>query len=200
MKKLLVAGGIVLILVVGLIAIPVPETEEPTVVADSPEVVEPVSEPLRESVSEPQQRSVWTVSNFTNDWGETTDQVGAATNMFAPLERMEFPYHDVRAGLMASCERVWIRFNDEPNLTGGEIGDGYEVFRLRVRVDGVDATWRVTKDWNARDVILPSSARAAWADAERFEVLMPYFDQKPARFQWELTGAGEALAKTCGNG
>ena len=141
--------------------------------------------------------SKWQRTYFTNEWGERSGE-GTKSEEVRPVERMEFPYHGVKATLFASCQNAWIRFSDSPNLTGGDIRDGYEEYRLRVRIDGRDLTWRATQDWGSKDLDLPSSVRNAWANGTTFEVVTPWFEQGAVRFSWSLVGYSDAYAEACG--
>ena len=138
----------------------------------------------------------WDTFNLIDDWGETTGN-GAKSQAVTPVTRMDFPYHDTEATLFVSCQSAWIRFTKGPNLTGGDIEDGYTVYRIRVRIDGKDATWRVSHNWNSEDVSLPYIARNALAGGETFEALLPWYGNGNVRFSWLLYRSSEAIAQTC---
>ena len=142
-------------------------------------------------------KNSWSTTRFVDDWGEYSG-TGARSQEKPPASPMGFPYHDVMATLFVSCRSAWIRFTDSPNLTSDDIENGYDVYRLRVRLDGRDDRWRATQRWGSTDLNLPSSARSAWAAAKRFEVLLPWYGEGSVRFAWDLTGSADAIAKTCG--
>ena len=109
---------------------------------------------------------------------------------------MEFPYQDVEGTIIVNCNRVSLYFTEAPNLTVGDIEDGYTVFYLSVRVDSNRDVWRATQLWNSKIVALPAAAKAALAGGSTFEVLLPWYSGS-ARFKWDLTGSSEAISKTC---
>ena len=139
----------------------------------------------------------WETTYFVDDWGETTG-TGAKSQAVTAVTRMDFPYHDTQATLIVSCRSAWIRFTKGPNLTGGDIEDGYTVYRIRVRIDGKESTWRVSHNWNSEDISLPYSARSAFAGGETFEALLPWYGNGNVRFSWLLHRSSEAIAQTCG--
>ncbi|MDE2980911.1 MAG: hypothetical protein OXU74_06920 [Gemmatimonadota bacterium] len=159
-----------------------PYSEQPEV--NDPTVAAPVSS--------------WSTLTFVDEWGDRTNDVGARSEAVGPVTPMSFPYGDVTASLMASCSGAWIRFSDSPNLSGGDIRDGYEIYQIPVRIDGRDDSWRATQEWQGNDLNLPSSARSVWAAASSFEILLPWYGESRVRFRWNLTGSADAIGKTCG--
>lgn len=70
-------------------------------------------------------RASWTNFTFVDEWGEDTN-TGARSALTAPVRSPRWPYEDLKASLYVdSCDQAWIRFTSDPNLTGGNIGDGY---------------------------------------------------------------------------
>lgn len=168
------------------------ESEDPDPLVPFPEPAE-VSDPVvRAPVSS------WSTLTFVDEWGDRTDDVGARSRAVGPVTPMGFPYGDVTAYLMVSCQSAWIRFSESPNLSGGDIQSGYDVYRLPVRIDGRDDRWRATQEWQGNDLNLPSSARSVWAAASSFEILLPWYGESRVRFRWDLTGSSDAIGKTCG--
>lgn len=141
-------------------------------------------------------RSSWSTISFVDDWGERSG-TGASSQQEGPAERMGFPYQDVRAKLMVSCRSAWIRFTSAPNLTGGDIRSGHDAYSLQIRLDGKTSRWQATQEWGATDISLPVSARRAWASANRFEVLLPWYGEGNVLFSWDLDGFSTAIAETC---
>lgn len=139
----------------------------------------------------------WDWINFVNEWGEVSGR-GAVSKSVSPDKIMGFPYHDVTARIMVSCKSAWIRFSDSPNLTGGDTESGYDVYYLKVRIDGQDSRWRAIQGWSSKDLDLPSSARNTFARAQTFRIVLPWYDEGSVIFSWDLTGASDMISQTCG--
>ena len=101
-------------------------------------------------------RSTWSSIRFTNEWGETSGK-GAQSEAARPARPMSFPYGGVTGRIMVSCRSIWLRFSEEPNLTGGDIHDGYHEHSLGARIDGNDLRLRVTQDWGSEDILIRTS-------------------------------------------
>ena len=154
------------------------------------------SSPTSTSIEPDEPVSTWETICFIDEWGETSG-TGPKSRRAFPSPRSGFPYGDVDATLYVRCTSAWIRFNDAPNLVSDDIGDGHENYRLPVRLDGRDVVWRAAQQFGSDDVNLPSSARSAWASANLFEALVPYYGERLARLSWSLTGSSDAISQTC---
>ena len=139
--------------------------------------------------------STWRNGYFVDDFGERSG-TSAYSATLAPVKKMDFPYHDVTGKVMASCQSTWLRFSESPNLTGGDIRDGYEVFMLSVRIDGERNRWRATQRWGSKDISLPRDARTILASARKIDVVLPWYGGS-AMFSWDLDGSAIAIEKTC---
>lgn len=114
----------------------------------------PAASPTREDP-----HSDWRMINFVNEFGERTDQ-GAVSTEVGSVRPMSFPYGDTKARIFVDCDRAWVRFSESPNLTGGDIGDGYTRYTVAVRANGNDARWQVSQSWGDQDLRFVDSSRA----------------------------------------
>lgn len=161
---------------------------------------EPMSEAEKEEEEERRRRAsyTWSTTYFVNEWGERTSG-GAKSLSVSADSRMGFPYGDVEAQLFVQCQPQysWIRFTVSPNLTGGNTESGYDVYNLRVRIDGNSSVWRATQEWGDNDINLPSSARATFARAQTFRIVLPWYGEGSVVFSWDLTGASATISEAC---
>ncbi len=143
-------------------------------------------------------RSEWSMIHFVNEFGERTDQ-GAMSREVSPRRPMAFPYGDVTARIIVDCDRAWVRFNDSPNLTGGDIGDGYEQHAVVVRVDGEESRWPVRQTWGHDDInfVGASQAIAAFSGGANFDLAVPWYGEGSVAFSWSLAGAADAIQQSC---
>ena len=71
-----------------------------------------------------------------------------------PDRPLDFPYEDMQMKLAFGCSStgdswIYVKFNDGPNFTGGDIKDGFHYRRFRIRWDGGKAqTWKMTHEWS----------------------------------------------------
>ena len=144
-------------------------------------------------------RSAWDTTNFVDEFGDTTG-VGATSDIVGPSRAMTFPYSDITSRLLVNCNRAWMRFSETPNLTGGDIADGYTTYDVSVRVDGGStASWRVTQSWGDNDLIFENSSQAisALSGGETLAVALHWYGQNSAVFSWQLTGSSAAIQASC---
>ena len=164
------------------------ESAPPVSLETSPDP--PVPEPVR---------TAWDTINFVDEFGDVTD-VGAASDTVGPSRAVTFPYSDITSRLFVDCNRAWMRFSDAPNLTGGDISDGYTTYNVSVRVDGGStARWRVIQSWGDNDLRFKNSSKAisALSGGETFAVALPWYGQDSAVFSWQLTGSSAAIQASC---
>ena len=141
----------------------------------------------------------WSGINFVDEFGEVTDR-GARSATVEAVRTMSFPYQNTRATLFVNCNRAWMRFTDTPNLTGGDISDGYTRHMVRVRVDGRNATnWRVSQSWGDSDVrfINGQQAVSALAAGSTIDIALPWYGERSAVFSWSLSGSSAAIRESC---
>lgn len=140
----------------------------------------------------------WSSINLVDEWGDIEGK-GAVSKTVSPDRSMGFPYNDVTARLMVSCRSAWIRFSSAPNLTGGDTESGYDRYYIKVQIDGNETRWRATQSWGDDDINLPSSARNTFARGQRFRVVLPWYGEGSVVFSWDLTGASDMISQTCTN-
>ena len=164
------------------------EPAPPVSVETSPDPPEP--EPVRPA---------WDTINFTDEFGDVTG-VGAVSDTVGPSSAVTFPYSDLTSRLLVNCNRAWMRFSNAPNLTGGDIADGYTTYNVSVRVDGGStARWRVIQSWGDNDLIFKNSSQAisALSGGETLAVALPWYGQDSTVFSWQLTGSSAAIQASC---
>ncbi len=79
----------------------------------------------------------WEKTEIKNDF-DNDKQVLIFSDFVKPNRSLDFPYKDLKARIIYSCTdgRGAIRFNMDPNLTGGTFGSGLEQkYSLRAKVD-----------------------------------------------------------------
>ena len=142
--------------------------------------------------------STWRMINFVNEFGEQTDQ-GAVSNDVSSLRPMSFPYGDTKARILIDCDRAWVRFSESPNLTGGDINDGYTLYTVSVRVDGNEARWRVNQSWGDNDLRFVDSSQAisALSGGSTFTLAVPWYGEGSVAFRWSLAGSSDAIQRSC---
>lgn len=140
------------------------------------------------------EESAWSSVQLSNEWGEASAQ-GAQSAAVPPLKRMSFPYGDVTGRVVVDCRSVWLRFSTQPNLTGGDIRDGYHVHSLSARIDGNDMQLTVNQNWGSEDLsIRTSGLQGRLVNGARFEVLLPWYGEGNVQFSWDLLGSAHAIA------
>ena len=141
----------------------------------------------------------WRMINFVDEFGDVTGR-GAISVEVESIRPLDFPYNDVTAQVMVNCDRVWIRFSDTPNLTGGDIESGYTVHSLAVRIDGNNVgRWRVTQDWGSDDVAFVNDAQtiSALSSASTVAIAFPWYGGRSAAFEWDLEGSSDRIRESC---
>ena len=143
-------------------------------------------------------KSAWRIINFVDEFGEQTDQ-GAISQKVGPVRPMSFPYEDTKAWILVNCDRAWVRFNNSPNLSGGDIEDGYTRYTVSVRVDGNDARWGLYQSWGGDDLVFTNSSRAvaALSSGSKFAIALPWYGQSSAAFSWSLAGSSDSIQRSC---
>lgn len=144
------------------------------------------------------QASVASGLQTTGDWYiyELADELGtynvlAVSDWSSPHRRMDRPYDDVKARLVFDCQHLsaWIDFD------GGFISRESE---LRIRVDGIEQEAKLGDGWTPDGtLLLNASIRGVWADAQAFEIMLPWYGYGNIRFKWNMVGAGEIMDHAC---
>ena len=141
----------------------------------------------------------WTNLTFVDEWGEHAN-TGARSAWTTPVRSLRFPYEDLKASLYVDgCDQAWIRFTDDPNLTGGDIGDGYVTYSIKARADGREVTEPMIASWGSEDLSWRSGDATvikSWANEESYEILVPLYVGSTA-WKFDMTGAKTAITKTC---
>ncbi|MDE2827644.1 MAG: hypothetical protein OXL40_10110 [Bacteroidota bacterium] len=135
----------------------------------------------------------WTNFYFTDEWGDETDNLAARSAYTRAAHGLAFPYQDRRMTLIVDhCDRAWIRFDD--GIVFGDLSD------LRVRVDGKETavSTRSSSD-DRKDIYLRNPRRlvALLGEANSVDFLIPIHDERPARFNLNMSGSMLAVDKVC---
>ena len=143
-------------------------------------------------------RASWTNFTFVDEWGEDAN-VGAGSAWTAPVAPWRL-YEDLKARLFVDgCDQAWIRFTEVPNLTGGDIGDDYTTYSIKVRINGKEVTEPMIAIGGREDLYWISGDAAVirgWANEESYAILVPLYGGSTA-WKFDMTGAKAAIAKTC---
>ena len=149
----------------------------------------------------------WNTIQFVNEFGENTDY-GAASASVGPIQKMGFPYHDMKARIFVDCDRAWIRFNKSPNLTEGDTTRGRTIWSLHwlsVRFNNSQSTrMPFGQDIGSKDLFY----KEAWIDGERnfvsllssmntVAISFPWYGQGNVAFRWSLNGSTDAIKASC---
>ena len=141
----------------------------------------------------------WRTINFVDEFGDVTDR-GARSAAVSSVRQMSFPYGDTTGTIMVDCDRAWIRFSEAPNLTGGDIGNGYTRYNVAVRVDGNGVgRWTVSQSWGDNDLRFVDGRQAvsALAAGTTFALALPWYGENSAAFSWTLNGSSSAIRQSC---
>ena len=139
----------------------------------------------------------WSTVTFVDEWGDQTDDVGARSTLVEG-SGLSFPYNDTRGQIFVNCDNAWLRFTDAPNLTGGDISDGYHTYRLLIRIDGEESRLTVRQTWGAKDlnVVFSSEFIRNISAGSQLDVLLPWYESR-AVFRWSLAGSSDAIKQSC---
>lgn len=132
------------------------------------------------------------------------DQFDESKSCYASSQRAslpgEFPYGDRYAFIGFGCnnlseEWIYIGFDSDPNFTGGETGDNYNLHRLQVRVDKNPATkMSFSIKWGGEFLHFKDGEKAIemMRKGNRFLIKFPFY-QDPAVGEFDLSGATAAI-------
>jgi len=146
-------------------------------------------------------KSKWSIIKITNEWKEVI-RLGAASETTSSSDRLDFPYHDLKATLMYDGKDTLIRFNSNSGtvLRGGEVqSSGTLYHRLAVRIDNKDYTWGFFELPGTSDIKFEKQTSfilASWSTGREFAISLPLYDGGNANFHWELIGASDTIAST----
>ncbi len=136
---------------------------------------------------------------------ESSDEMTGDRSAFAvspnsvPTQKMGFPYGDVEAWLGVGCdsssEWAYIGFNQAPNLNDGEIKDGYQNFRVRVRWDENVVFETLRQKWSADFIHFynDNSVIQKMGSASSAMVELNWHGEGAVRFPFTLNGSSKAL-------
>jgi len=115
---------------------------------------------------------------------------------------MSFPYQDVVARIIVDCDHASIRFDDRPNLVGGDFfgSEGWQSYRILVRFDGKTAEhWSVRQAPGGSDLNFVDSAKIIeqFAAASEVAVALEWYGEGAVAFRWSLEGSSRAIKASC---
>lgn len=197
--KLALAAAITAILIAVLASAPEPGGRpQNTREAAEPQAAEIPKKPARPAKA-PVLPPAWGGISFVDEFGDVSGR-GAASAWVGPVRPMSFPYGDVKARIVVDCYDAWVRFSKAPNLTGGNIRNGYTRYSLAVRVDGKAAGRRgATQAWGSEDIRFTPDwdAISALSSGDSFAVAVPWYGQGSVAFVWSLHGSSAAIRDGC---
>ena len=167
--------------------------------------------------------AAWRTLTFADDFGESAG-VGAASGEFIPDTRMGFPYHNVRGRLMTNCQEIWVRFNESPNITGGDTKDGYDTFHLVAKLGEERLNLSAIQTWQDKDVKLGATRKRTseageegtifWSvtptaenllnrmketdEMHSFRIVFPWYGEGRVTFTFPLLSFRKTLQEACG--
>ena len=138
----------------------------------------------------------WHNGDLIDDLG-TWAGTGAMNEIISPAVPLAFPYHKIKANLMASdCgQQFWIRFDtDLVDLDSSETVD------VSARLDsGPVQTWPALRGADYANYLHFRNLSWVMEDlkqAKTLEITVPY-REAGMHFKWSMEGFSEAIANTC---
>jgi len=125
----------------------------------------------------------------------------ASSPRVSPLKPMGFPYGDVSSWLGVGCNSesswVYIGFNDTPNISRDETGDGYNYIKARVKWD-VDVVEEVlTQEWGSRFIHFKKDkgVLSRIPSSKKIKVELYWYKHGKQYFEYDLSGSGSSIEK-----
>ena len=101
---------------------------------------------------------------------------------------------------MVICDDAFVRFNQEPNLTGGDFYVNHWNYETPVRVDGGQwSQWHTSQFTDARELDFRDDAHAIRqiSSGSRLDIMVEWFGEGAVGFRWALDGSSAAIAESC---
>ena len=144
----------------------------------------------------------WSTISFVDAFGDTTGH-GAVSPRSGSIRAMSFPYGNVTASIIVDCDQAWIRFDDSPNLVGGDFigSNGWQSYSILVRFNGGAAEqYSVSQSPGGNDLYFNDGRIAsliATGSSSTIAVALQWYGEGSAAFEWSLTGASDAINDSC---
>jgi RNA polymerase subunit RPABC4/transcription elongation factor Spt4 len=140
------------------------------------------------------------------DVSTSTDKMTGQHQMFAtsptatPMERLDFPYRDVKANLAVGCdsksEWAYFYFSTAPNLVNTQTKDGYSEIKTRIKWDEELETVDLTQKWGAAFLHFDNNRYAISKIIHSNTALLElsWYGQSQLHFSFPMSGAAAAVA------
>lgn len=159
-------------------------------------------EPDVSAPPEPVDISVWENIIFVDEWGDRTDDLGATSEIVLGRRWQGYLYRDRRAKILVNCNQAWFVFTGDINLSGPYDSDGaYYYYKAGLRVDGESSDLTISERRRGDDgrtvyVVYDGPFIQKLKTGRKLDIRFPWFQDEPI-FSWDLTGAAEAINKSC---
>lgn len=144
----------------------------------------------------------WSTISFVDAFGDTTGH-GAVSPKTGSIRAMSFPYGDVTASIVVDCDQAWIRFDDSPNLVGGDFigSNGWQRYSILVRFNGGTAErFSVSQSPGGNDLYFDDGKIAsliASGSSSTIAVALQWCGEGSVAFEWSLARATDAISSSC---
>lgn len=192
-KKTSMVTWLVLVLVIFVVysAIQSPSTSR----SKDDDVSEKNKSPSKSQVS----KSAWNTSSSKDEMSGKISHF-ASTTAVAPVQAMNFPYHDVKAWLGVGCdgesEWAYVGFNKAPNLSDTKTKDGYNEIVTNIKWNESVEIINLTQKWSASFLHFSNGKLVIPKIMNSSKVLLElqWHGEKPAYFSFPLNGSTNAIA------
>ena len=139
---------------------------------------------------------IFSATSANAEWHEVnnTDSMTNVTQYYLQTQgdvnrKLPFPYHNAKSKITYDCHSGEFYFYiSADNLTGGDIGDGYHTYDLRVKFDDVLTEQKFIKGWNN-----PFLSPNIGGKAARLEFAKRLKDTKEFLLEYSLYNTGSVV-------
>lgn len=118
-----------------------------------------------------------------------------------PIKKMTFPYEDITAKLVVSCNKrennVYIEFSDSPNLANGDVGRGYVSIETKIKWDSNIENVELLQFSGQRRLIFNVKEKNDIIKrlniSRKVMIELRWHRQDPVYFDFNLDGASDAI-------
>lgn len=123
----------------------------------------------------------------------------AHSSKVSPTQKMDFPYHDVKAwlGVGSDGQNEWtyIGFTDSPNINDDETQAGYNIIKTRVKWDEEIEKMSFTQSWGSKFISFIKNGYAITKIENSNTMLLElnWYGQDKVYFRFSLTDSAAAI-------
>jgi len=188
------------IFVYSVVKAPTPVTTKSNILKDTKEIVEATPSPKSPLLKPTPPKPSWRTS-------ESKDAMTGKFSAYAhspkayPTGKMSSPYSNIHSYMGVGCdsesEWVYFGFNRAPNLTGGDIKDGYNLIETRIKWGEKIVNVALTQDWGDKFISFRDDSRAiSNISASKSGLLeLQWYGEQTVYFDFTLNGSFKALSK-----